>query len=82
MVPWSHTSLLSKWHHNWFSHFAGLADEPVTQTHKLVIGTCLCTMLAYSFFLQSCFVFFNVFFVFLKMFLVGLATDCAVVFYE
>ena len=34
------------------------------------------------FFLQSCFVFFNVFFVFLKMILVGLATGRAVVFYE
>ena len=38
-------------------------------------------MLAYSFFVQSCFVFF-VFFRVLKMFLVGLATGRAVVFYE
>ena len=38
-----------------------------------VLGACLCTMLASSFFLQSCFVFLCFFRVF-KMFLVGLAT--------
>ena len=45
----------------------------MTSIRLFVLGTCLCTMLASSFFLQSCFVFY-VFFVFLKMFLVGLAT--------
>ena len=47
-----------------------------------VLGACLCTTLAYSFFLQCCFLFFNVFFHVFKMFLVGLATGRAVVFYE
>jgi len=54
----------------------------MTSIRLFVLGACLCTMLAYSFFLQSSFVFFNVFFVFLKLFLVDLATGCAVVFYE
>jgi len=54
----------------------------MTSIRLFVLGACLCTMLAYSFFLQSCFVFLCFFRVFLKLFLVGLATDCAVVFYE
>ena len=33
-----------------------------------VLGACLCTMLAYSFFLQSCFVFLNVFSCFKNVF--------------
>ena len=45
----------------------------MTSIRLFVLGACLSTMLASSFFLQSCFVFY-VFFVFLKMFLVGLAT--------
>ena len=54
----------------------------MTSIRLFVLGACLCTMLAYSFFLQSCFVFFKCFFRVFKMFLVGLATGRAVVFYE
>ena len=43
------------------------------QIRLFVLGACLCTMLASSLFLQSCFVFLMFFRVF-KMFLVGLAT--------
>jgi len=53
----------------------------MTSIRLFVLGACLCTMLASSFFLQSCFVFY-VFFRVLKMFIVGLATGRAVVFYE
>jgi len=44
----------------------------MTSIRLFVLGACLCTMLASSFFMQSCFVFY-VFSCF-KMFLVGLAT--------
>jgi len=54
----------------------------MTSIRLFVLGACLCTMLAYSFFLQSCFVFLMFFFVFKKMFFVGLATGRVVVFYE
>jgi len=53
----------------------------MTSIRLFVLGACLCTTLAYSFFLQSCFVFVCFFRVF-KMFLVGLATGRAVVFHE
>ena len=56
------------------------ANERV-DVRLFVLGACLCTMLAYSFFLQSCFVFLMFSRVF-KTFLVGLATGRAVVFYE
>jgi len=55
--------------------------RPTTSIRLFVLGACLCTMLAYSFFLQSCFVFLMFSRVF-KTFLVGLATGRAVVFYE
>jgi len=45
----------------------------MTSIRLFVLGACLYTMLASSFFLQSCFVFLMFFRVF-KMFLVGLAT--------
>ena len=54
----------------------------MTSIRLFVLGACLCTMMAYSFFSAVVFRVFNVFFRVFKMFLVGLATGRAVVFYE